>query len=70
MTTLNVDDAMLFIIACGVALGILYLIFETVHWRFLRQAEIKSLSTVRELYRRSFEVTRRLVPSKFAKKKS
>jgi hypothetical protein len=70
MIPLNIDDAMLTIIVTGVVLAILYIFFEVATWRSHRLADIKYISNMRELYRRSFAHARRLVPLKFTKRKS
>jgi hypothetical protein len=69
MTPFNIDDVMLTIIVSGVVLAVLYIFFEVVTWRTHRLADIKYVSSMRELYRRSFAHARRLVPLKFAKRR-
>lgn len=64
VTTFSLDDALLTAIIAGFFLGLLYLIVEILTWRVRRVAEIKALANIRELYRRSFQLSRWLVPKK------
>lgn len=70
MTAFSLDDALLTTIIAGFSLGVLYLIVEILTWRVRRVAEIKALANVRELYKRSFQLTRWLVPKKRPHKRS